>query len=543
MFKEHADGAAFHREAGHLTAAGQVPEPDPIRHRNGEPTSVRADGAGEIFALVRQRLEDERAVFAAVRHLPDAQLAIPACARQTAIVATKAVGGIMRHRPHLLAGADIEQFKHPSPAAHQQPITAMIESNELSKIRDLEGALHFPRRAIIKPRDGAFAIAHRQRAAIRMPGSTEGLVCLGEGCQHFPGFQVADLHDQFKVRPDCHHGLSWVHGNADFSREGIGREAVDLPATGQLEHANAAIGVGQGELLRVSKNGRPGVLFGEESLRRRSLQLPEMNGDGSPLLAVGVMHGEELPVAAEHKRGRPALARQMMEFHVVRDAAHAAVALLVRARIEGVRLVIIPGHRIRRAGVPRSAEVKIRQGQGGDRGVAQLMKLFRGQVQGAGQLGRPLQGVERLETLSRAMAQPIGPRLGHERLPELFGVGALALLRGLERSHLLRRLFQRIAPGGRGANQTPRRADHAGNQREQHQRSREHRSLVAAKEFSQPVGHRRRKGLHRLMVEIPFHVPRQPVDRRVPARAILLQTLHHDPVEIAAQPRNGLLQP
>jgi hypothetical protein len=56
---------------------------------------------------------------------------------------------------------------------------------------------------------------------------------------------------------------------------------------------------------------------------------------------------------------------------------------------------------------------------------------------------------------------------------------------------------------------------------------------------------RRRAGLHRLIFQVPHHVRGEIVGRLVPPAPVLLQRLHHDPVQLAAVgsvqvPRVGL---
>ena len=60
------------------------------------------------------------------------------------------------------------------------------------------------------------------------------------------------------------------------------------------------------------------------------------------------------------------------------------------------------------------------------------------------------------------------------------------------------------------------------------------RPLVPPHELPQPVAGRRRAGLHRLVGQVALHVRRQAVGRLVAAVAVLLQRLHHDPVQLAA---------
>ena len=77
--------------------------------------------------------------------------------------------------------------------------------------------------------------------------------------------------------------------------------------------------------------------------------------------------------------------------------------------------------------------------------------------------------------------------------------------------------------------------------RDRHRRCGREHQLVAAKGFLKSVSDRRRTCDHGFVVQMPLDVHRQSVGRLVTPRAIFLQALHHDPVEIAAQQRDGLL--
>ena len=58
--------------------------------------------------------------------------------------------------------------------------------------------------------------------------------------------------------------------------------------------------------------------------------------------------------------------------------------------------------------------------------------------------------------------------------------------------------------------------------------------LVPPGELAEAVPRRRRARLHRLVVQVALHVRREAVGRLVAAVAVLLQRLHHDPVQLAA---------
>ena len=62
-----------------------------------------------------------------------------------------------------------------------------------------------------------------------------------------------------------------------------------------------------------------------------------------------------------------------------------------------------------------------------------------------------------------------------------------------------------------------------------------HHRPVAPVELAQPVSQRRRARLHRVAGQVALHVAGQPAGRVVAAGAVLLQGLHHDPVEFAPQ--------
>ncbi len=90
-------------------------------------------------------------------------------------------------------------------------------------------------------------------------------------------------------------------------------------------------------------------------------------------------------------------------------------------------------------------------------------------------------------------------------------------------------------------NQAIGRADHAGDQGQQDQQPCEHRPLVPPHKLPQPVCRRRRTRLHRFIRQVALYVHREAVGGLVAAVAVLLQRLHHDPIQFAThqlrQPR------
>ena len=97
--------------------------------------------------------------------------------------------------------------------------------------------------------------------------------------------------------------------------------------------------------------------------------------------AIELRDGDELAVATQAGRGRPVQCRQPADLDIVGDATDAAVAGSMGAGIDGMRFIEIDRQRIRRPGVPRTGQVKIRHGQRGDRSVSQLLKFRHGQFQ------------------------------------------------------------------------------------------------------------------------------------------------------------------
>src|SRR5438046_8942116 len=73
----------------------------------------------------------------------------------------------------------------------------------------------------------------------------------------------------------------------------------------------------------------------------------------------------------------------------------------------------------------------------------------------------------------------------------------------------------------------------------QHQRRGYHgpgaeRQLVPPNQFLEPINIARRTGPDRLLVQMPLEVPGQTVDGLISARPVLLEALHHDPVQVTA---------
>ena len=75
----------------------------------------------------------------------------------------------------------------------------------------------------------------------------------------------------------------------------------------------------------------------------------------------------------------------------------------------------------------------------------------------------------------------------------------------------------------------------AGQQGQQHEQPRQHWPFVPPREFDEAVRRRRRARLNRFVRQVARHVPGQVVGRLVASAAILLQALHHDPVQLTAE--------
>ena len=81
--------------------------------------------------------------------------------------------------------------------------------------------------------------------------------------------------------------------------------------------------------------------------------------------------------------------------------------------------------------------------------------------------------------------------------------------------------------------QAPSRAENAAHQGEDHHGGRQDCSLVPPHELPHLVAHRWRAGRDRLVRQVTLQVQRQRVGRLVAPVAVLLQRLHHDPIEVA----------
>ena len=99
-------------------------------------------------------------------------------------------------------------------------------------------------------------------------------------------------------------------------------------------------------------------------------------------------------------------------------------------------------------------------------------------------------------------------------------------------------LALRLLTEARGANGLPGAGHDAQHQRQRHERRCGEDEPVPLSQFLDPVKRARRTRDHRLVIEVPLNVGGQTVGRFVSARAILFQTLHHDPVQVAAHQVN-----
>ena len=98
----------------------------------------------------------------------------------------------------------------------------------------------------------------------------------------------------------------------------------------------------------------------------------------------------------------------------------------------------------------------------------------------------------------------------------------------------------RLSAGYLFSEQRPSRRAQADYQREENDSAGGKSELVPPHQFLQPICRARRTGHNRFVVEKPLEVHRQTVGSLVAAGAILLQALHHYPVEVPPQLRAEL---
>ena len=110
----------------------------------------------------------------------------------------------------------------------------------------------------------------------------------------------------------------------------------------------------------------------------------------------------------------------------------------------------------------------------------------------------------------------------------------LSLFRFAMRGLFGRQKLTCLAFGRRGPDRLPD-ADRRAQQEDagQHRSGRQHGPIPPG-ELAEAIRGRWRTGVDRLVVQVALQVHRQPVGRLVPPIAVLLQRLHHDPVELAA---------
>jgi hypothetical protein len=88
----------------------------------------------------------------------------------------------------------------------------------------------------------------------------------------------------------------------------------------------------------------------------------------------------------------------------------------------------------------------------------------------------------------------------------------------------------------------PSAHEHANDERSSHSRASGKRELIPSNQFLKPVGRRSRPGDHRFVTQVPLEIRSETVCRLVTPRAVFLQALHDDPVEVAPQQRDRLFQ-
>ena len=99
----------------------------------------------------------------------------------------------------------------------------------------------------------------------------------------------------------------------------------------------------------------------------------------------------------------------------------------------------------------------------------------------------------------------------------------------------LRPGVERIVPFNSGLTPPSRRNAQTNQQRHHDRRRRRGHQFVPAKRLLELVGRARRPGKDRLVIQVPLEIGGQPVGRLVTAGAVLLQALHHNPVQVALE--------
>ena len=180
-------------------------------------------------------------------------------------------------------------------------------------------------------------------------------------------------------------------------------------------------------------------------------------------------------------------------------------------------------------------EAVLDRGQGGGDGVGQLHVVAQAALLTLGAGGGEdlvLDEAEyRLDRLLRLLLL-LGGRQGLAR-GKAFALGRrdgfLLLLLGVEPGQALR--LGRAS----GLEQAPGRPRDPRHQRQHDQARRDHPRPVLPDELPQPIRPARRRRQHRLRRQVTQDVGPEAVGRLVPPGPVLLQRLHHDPVEVPAQ--------
>ena len=222
---------------------------------------------------------------------------------------------------------------------------------------------------------------------------------------------------------------------------------------------------------------------------------------------------------------------------VVGEAADADDAPTLRAGVAPVLRVVCHRDGARERGVTDRHAADVGQGHRGNGLVTQPLVGL--------DPGGPGQGGEAIQPLAHLPAEAAGAGPVPQRQEQLVGGVPLAPPGRRQRGLFLFRLVHGDGPRVCGANHAPGRADDAAHQGQDHRGSRQDRPLVPPHEFAQPVAQRRGTRLHRLVMQIMLDVHGQAVGRLVAPLPVLLQRLHHDPVEVALdqQTQLGRLRP
>ncbi len=360
--------------------------------------------------------------------------------------------------------------------------------------------------------DAPIRTARGEQFAVRMPGARS---VIGANRQGGLFGAVVRFVNRDSVRPEVTHREPAarrikVHPVRPSSR----RPPANRFAGAQIETRNPSF-LCDRQLPAVRTENQRGTFF-RRAFENRFATLPLPDKQLAALTEVG----QEAAIRAERRtvRNSDGAGFQTLKLVVVRDGADTDRPVRTDAGIALVRSIESKAFGFRSR--PGRTPLNVRNRHGGD-GIVSQFRVWP-YAGGFCQRGQAFNALTHLPAVATRLCLALE---GNEELFPRRCQGGAPLLERLV-------LLVSFRPDARIARH---QGDHRCQQRHKNRGCREQDSPVSSRQFLEPIHRAGWTGDDRFVVEVALNVHRETVGRFVTARAVLLQALHDDAVEIAAR--------